>query len=123
MAILSWIRGADAIAVTVCEVLFSHTNCGPWVLEVALIALSPRQKKIPKSSSLLGHVYTKGITPWLFNDHGAPLFGWEDRKVQSMVLWRLLALRVNPNGIVKKYLSIILIDMKMHHEGEKKESV
>lgn len=50
VAILSWIRGADAIAVTVCEVLFSHTNSGPWVLEVALVALRPRQKKIPKSS-------------------------------------------------------------------------
>lgn len=62
VSILSWIRRADAIAVTVCEVLFSHTNCGPWVLKVGLIALGSKTKENPKSRAvLLGHVYTKGI--------------------------------------------------------------
>ena len=30
-----------------------------------------------------GHVYTKGIRPWLLSDHSTMLFGQEHRKVHG----------------------------------------
>ena len=44
---------------------------------------------------ILGHVYTKGIRPWVLNDHNTPLFGRDHGEVhglQPKVLWRAQAL-------------------------------
>ena len=46
-----------------------------------------------------GHVYTKVIRPWLWNDHGIPFFEWDHREVhglQSKVRWKSPILSVNP---------------------------